>query len=73
MAGVTSPSMQVYVVEDETHGNRTFSNLNEGYGKVLRYGAFSAEVLDKLRWMNDGSRPSWRDALELRAASTCGP
>jgi Protein of unknown function (DUF1116) len=52
MAGVISSSMQVYVVEDETHGRRSFSNLNEGYGKVLRYGAFSGEVLDKLRWMN---------------------
>src|SRR6185436_10910750 len=57
MAGVTSPSMQVYVVEDSIHGHQTFSNLNEGYGKVLRYGAFSAEVLDRLRWMNDTAAP----------------
>ncbi|HYG63817.1 MAG TPA: DUF1116 domain-containing protein, partial [Thermoanaerobaculia bacterium] len=40
MAGVISPSMQVYVIEDAVHGHRTFSNLNEGYGKVLRYGAY---------------------------------
>src|SRR5206468_12825297 len=54
MAGVISSSMRVYVVEDAVHhGHRTFSNLNEGYGKVLRYGAFSDEVLTKLRWMND--------------------
>ena len=52
MAGVTSSSMAVYVVENETHGNRAYSNLNEGYGKVLRYGAYAPEVLDKLRWMN---------------------
>lgn len=52
MAGVTSASMMVYVVEDSTHGGRSFSNLNEGYGKVLRYGAFSDEVIRKLRWMN---------------------
>src|SRR6476469_6203427 len=38
MAGVISPSMRVYVVEDAVHGHRTFSTLNEGYGKVLRYG-----------------------------------
>ena len=57
MAGVTSPSMQVYVVEDSIHGHQTFSNLNEGYGKVLRYGAFSTEVLDRLRWMNDTAAP----------------
>src|SRR3989304_2055109 len=38
MAGVTSASMQVYRVEDATHGGRSFSNLNEGYGKGLRHG-----------------------------------
>ena len=64
MAGVISSSMQVYVVEDEPHGHRTFSNLNEGYGKVLRYGAFSGEVLDKLRWMNGRFAAVLRNALE---------
>ncbi|MDX1689321.1 MAG: DUF1116 domain-containing protein, partial [Candidatus Promineifilaceae bacterium] len=52
MAGVTSASMQVYILENVTHGNRAYSNLNEGYGKVLRYGAYSEEVIEKLRWMN---------------------
>src|SRR5690606_13315082 len=37
MAGVTAPSMTVWVVEDATSGRRSFSNVNEGYGKVLRY------------------------------------
>jgi hypothetical protein len=64
MAGVTSPSMQVYVVENVTHGNVAYSNLNEGYGKVLRYGAFSTEVLAKLRWMNDVMGPLLAKALE---------
>lgn len=63
MAGVTSASMQVYVVENVTHGNRAFSNLNEGYGKVLRYGAYSPEVLQKLRWMNDVLGPAIGGAL----------
>jgi len=53
MAGVTSASMEVYVIENPTQGNKAFSNLNEGYGKVLRYGAYSPEVLKKLHWMND--------------------
>lgn len=53
MAGVTSASMLVYEIENVTHGNKAFSNLNEGYGKVLRYGAYSQDVIDKLRWMND--------------------
>ncbi len=63
MAGVTSASMAVYVVEDRTHGARTYSNLNEGYGKVLRYGAFSPEVLDRLRWMNEAMAPILAEAL----------
>jgi hypothetical protein len=53
MAGVISPSMVVYILENVIHGNRAYSNLNEGYGKVLRYGAYSADVLQKLRWLND--------------------
>lgn len=52
MAGVTSSSMMVYVLEDTASGARAFSTLNEGYGKVLRYGAYSSEVLERLRWMN---------------------
>ena len=64
MAGVISPSMKVYVIEDSVHGHRTFSNLNEGYGKVLRYGAFSQEVLDRLRWMNDFLGAVLQEALE---------
>ena len=63
MAGVTSASMKVYVLENITHGNKAYSNLNEGYGKVLRYGAFSQEVIAKLRWMNDTMGPILADAL----------
>jgi len=63
MAGVTSASMKVYVVENVTHGNFAYSNLNEGYGKVLRYGAYSPEVIAKLRWMNDEMGPLLAEAL----------
>jgi hypothetical protein len=63
MAGVISASMKVYVVENVEHGNKSFSNLNEGYGKVLRYGAYSNDVLKKLRWMNDVLGSVLADAL----------
>jgi hypothetical protein len=63
MAGVISASMKVYVVENIEHGNKSFSNLNEGYGKVLRYGAYSDDVLKKLRWMNDVLGSALADAL----------
>jgi hypothetical protein len=65
MAGVTSASMKVYVLENVTHGNVAYSNLNEGYGKVLRYGAYSEEVIAKLRWMNDVMGPLLAEALAL--------
>jgi hypothetical protein len=57
MAGVISPSMPVYELEDRKFGNRTYSNMNEGIGKVLRYGAYSKEVLDRLHWMSDTFAP----------------
>ena len=63
MAGVTSASMKVYVVENAEHGNKSFSNLNEGYGRVLRYGAYSEDVLKKLHWMNDVLGTALADAL----------
>jgi hypothetical protein len=72
MAGLIAPSMSVYIVENKTNGstglttggNRSFSGLNEGYGKVLRYGAYSEEVLAKLRWMEDVMAPVLADAIE---------
>jgi hypothetical protein len=63
MAGVMSASMQVYVIENATDGNKAFSNLNEGYGKVLRYGAYSEDVLERLRWMNGVLGPTLAEAL----------
>jgi hypothetical protein len=63
MAGVTSPSMAVYLIENQTHGNQAFSNLNEGYGKVLRYGAYGEDVQKRLRWMHDVMAPVLADAI----------
>jgi hypothetical protein len=63
MAGVTSSSMMVYVVENQTHGNRAYSNLNEGYGKVLRYGAYQEDVQSRLRWMNEVMAPVLQAAI----------
>jgi hypothetical protein len=65
MAGIISSSMSVYILENKTHGNQSFSNLNEGYGKVLRYGAYSEEVLERLRWMEEVMAPVLGKAIEL--------
>lgn len=58
MAGLISPSMLVYIVEDKTYGITGYSGLNEGRGKVLRMGAYSPDVLAKLQWMNEVLGPT---------------
>ena len=42
------------------HGGTAWCTLNEGLGKVLRYGAYGPEVLDRLRWMADVLGPLLR-------------
>ena len=62
MAGVVTPSMWMWVLEDRATGRRTYCSLNEGLGKVLRYGAYGPEVLTRLRWMGDVLGPLLRTA-----------
>jgi hypothetical protein len=68
MAGVVSASMWMWVLEDPASGRRTYCSLNEGLGKVLRYGAYSPDVLDRLRWMSTTLGP-----LLQRAVRAAGP
>ncbi len=63
MAGVVSPSMWVFQLRDPVHGGTAYCSLNEGLGKVLRYGAYSEEVLTRLRWMGDVLGPALRAAV----------
>ncbi len=63
MAGVVSPSMPVVMVENTTFGNRAFATLNEGLGKVLRFGAFDDTVLERLRWFAAVLGPTLAAAL----------
>jgi hypothetical protein len=63
MAGVVTPSMWMFVLEDPDTGARTHCTLNEGLGAVLRYGAYSPAVLTRLRWMNDVLGPLLREAV----------
>jgi hypothetical protein len=63
MAGIISPSMPLFVVENRATGNRAFSNMNEGLGKVLRFGANGPEVIARLQWMAASLAPTLRAAL----------
>ncbi|MEO8436917.1 MAG: DUF1116 domain-containing protein [Chloroflexota bacterium] len=63
MAGVISPSMPVVVVENAAAGNTAHATLNEGLGRVLRFGAYDASVLERLRWFADVLGPTLSTAL----------
>ena len=63
MAGVISPSMPVWIVENAEFGNRAFCTLNEGLGKVLRYGAYGEDVYERLHWMREVLFPTLAEAL----------
>ncbi len=70
MAGVVTPSMWMWVLEDRATGARTYCSLNEGLGKVLRYGAYGPEVLTRLRWMGDVLGPLLQAAVRGTAEPT---
>jgi hypothetical protein len=57
--------MPVWILENTTYGNRAYCTLNEGLGKVLRYGANSAEVIRKLKWMESDLAPVLKAAIAL--------
>ncbi len=63
MAGVVTPSMPVFVVRNEEFGNEAYCTLNEGLGKVLRYGAFADDVIERLKWMEEVLFPVLSSAL----------
>jgi len=74
MAGVVSPRMPVFVVENKAFGNYAYCTQNEGLGKVLRYGAMGEEVYERLRWMEtelypvlDRALASIPDGIDLKA------
>ncbi|EOL42925.1 DUF1116 domain-containing protein [Enterococcus caccae] len=66
MGGITSANMAVLVVENKTDGNRAFCTMNEGIGAVLRFGAYSDEVITRLRWMRDTLAPVLSAALKTK-------
>ena len=73
MAGVISPSMPVWIVRNAKQGNAAYSNLNEGLGKVLRFGANSAEVIARLKWMETVLAPAFRGALDVMGETPVKP
>jgi hypothetical protein len=65
MAGIISASMPVFIVKNEAAGNFSYATQNEGLGKVLRYGAYSPEVIERLKWMESVMYPTLKTAIEF--------
>jgi hypothetical protein len=63
MTGITTRSQPVMVVENRAFGNRAYCTLNEGLGKVMRFGGNDEEVLERLRWLRDDFGPALGVAL----------
>jgi hypothetical protein len=63
MAGIVSPSMAVFVVDNREGGTRAHATLNEGLGRVLRMGAYDASVIERLRWLNGSLAPLLAEAV----------
>jgi hypothetical protein len=63
MAGITTARMPVLVMENRSTGNRSYSTLNEGLGKALRYGANAPDVIERLRWFEAVLGPALGEVL----------
>jgi hypothetical protein len=64
MAGVVSSSMWMFELVDEASGRIAWCSLNEGLGKVLRYGAYSPDVIERLEWMSAVLGPALHHATK---------
>lgn len=65
MAGIISPSMPVFVFENQTYGNKSYVTINEGLGKTLRFGANDETVIKRLKWIDKVLGPVLKEALLL--------
>ena len=65
MAGIVTASMPVWIIENTTFDNNAYCTLNEGLGKVLRFGAYGEEVLTRLRWMEKVLFPVLKETIEI--------
>ena len=63
MTGMTTASQPVLVVENQKTGNQSYCTINEGLGKVMRFGGNDAEVLNRLAWIRDTLGPALGSAL----------
>lgn len=63
MTGMTTTSQMLLVVENKTFGNRAYCAINEGLGKVMRFGGNDDEVLERISWITKEFGPLLGNAL----------
>ena len=77
MTGITTRSMPVMVVENrasgKNSGNRAYCMINEGLGRVMRFGANDAEVIGRLHWLADSFGPAFGAALRSAGGLELAP
>ena len=62
--GVTTASMPVAVVMDQTYGGKSYHFLMEGFGKTLVFGAYDKQVEARLKWFQTGFGPALNEAVK---------
>src|SRR5919204_4012227 len=73
MTGITTRSQPLLIVQNRAHGNRALCAINEGLGKVMRFGGNDAEVLARLAWLRDAFAPLLDTALRSSGGVALGP
>jgi uncharacterized protein DUF1116 len=73
MTGMTTMGQPVMVVENRTFGNRAYCAINEGLGKVMRFGGNDTEVRHRLRWIADVLGPALGQALRATGGIALKP
>lgn len=65
MAGIISANMPVFIMKNFTFGTTAYTNINEGPGKCLRFGAYGEAVITRLHWMRSHLYPVLKQAIEM--------
>ncbi len=72
MTGIISASMPLVKVREASHGNIAYTNINEGIGRCLRFGANGPDVIQKLKWFESVLAPVLKAAVLHNADKTGG-
>lgn len=65
MTGMITWSMPLFRVENRAFGNVAYCTVNEGLGKVMRFGANDDSVLARLKWLETVLAPALQRAVDI--------